>query len=1249
MRKSFLLAIIIAIAAFGWIMSGQLSDRDRPAQAETGDARKPSKAPRLTVRVRSIEPSRLERHITLNGRTEASRSVRLSAEIAGRIVEIGATEGAAIKKGAVIAHIATEDRKARLAESEALRKQRALEYQAARRLSKKGFRSSTKLAEAKAHLDAARARVEKMKIELTHTAIRATFDGVLDSRVVEVGTYLKAGDPVADVVDLDPILVVAYVSDREIGNVRLGGPGTATLVGGQTFDGKIRYIASVADESTRTFRIELEIANADNAIRDGVTSELRLPLPPTRAHRVSPAVLTLSDDGRIGVKVVNAQDRVEFVPVRILAKQAVGAVVERASRTGHPDHGRARIRQRRTARRPGLRDIGAHIVTPIDAALSRSRTVIATLVFVLIAGVSAYLNIPKESRPDINIPIIYVSMHHDGISPEDAERLLVRPMEAELKSIEGIKEIRSNAYQDGANVLLEFEAGFDADKALSDVREQVDIAKAELPDDTDEPKVNEVNLSLFPIIVVTLGGQVPERTLLRLGRDLEEKIEGIASVLDAKVGGDREERVEIIIDPLAIESYGLDAQEILVSVGRSNQLIAAGALDTGRGRFAIKVPGLFETVEDIMEMPLKVNGDAVIKVKDVAGVRRTFQDRETYARLDGQPAISLEVSKRTGENIIETIEAVRALVEDERRDWPPGIQVSYSQDESRHIRDMLKDLQNNVISAVLLVMIVVVAVLGYRTGLLVGVAIPGSFLTGILVLAVFGLTVNIVVLFSLILAVGMLVDGAIVVTEYADRKMTEGVDRGEAYGLAAKRMSWPIIASTTTTLAAFTPLLFWPGMVGEFMKFLPITLIATLTASLAMALIFVPTLGAHFGMPGGTDVASVRAVADGSSGNLDDAGGFTGAYVQLLRWLLRRPGKVILAAILILIGAWALYAVAGKGVEFFPDIEPDNTALQVFGRGNLSVEEKDSLVAEVERRVLDIQHEHGEFRHIYTLSGAQERRDDSPVDIIGVINLEFVDWNARRKADEILADIISRSEQLAGIKIETRKQEGGPPVGKPIHVLVTSRHPDLIGPTVAKIRKQLDGMSGLKDIEDGRPVPGIEWELTVDRAQAKKFEADVTLIGNVVKLVTNGLKVTDYRPNDSDDEIDIVVRYPIDYRTIDQLDQIRLQTKMGLVPLSNFVRRAPKAKTGELRRTDGRRSMTVKADLLPGVLADNKVREIQAWLGTAGIDPRVSITFKGEDEEQRKARSSLAGPSWLRCSSWRSSWSPSSTASIRRF
>ncbi|HEX6102478.1 MAG TPA: efflux RND transporter permease subunit, partial [Alphaproteobacteria bacterium] len=325
----------------------------------------------------------------------------------------------------------------------------------------------------------------------------------------------------------------------------------------------------------------------------------------------------------------------------------------------------------------------------IDAALSRSRLVVAALIFILLAGWIAWRDIPKESEPDVRIPIIFVRMTHEGISPEDAERLLVRPMEQELRSIEGIKEMRSTAYEGAAVVVLEFDAGFDSEKALTDVREKVDQASPELPQDSDEPTVHEVNISLFPVLAVTLSGDVPERTLLQLARNLRDRIESIPAILEAQIVGTRDEMVEIVIDPVKAESYGLSPEQAIELVNRSNQIIAAGALESGEGRFAIKVPGLLEEVEDIIDLPLVVEGDRVVTIGDVAEVRRNFKDRQNFARIDGKPAVVLEVSKRTGSNIIDTIAEVREVVEAERASWPEGVTIGFSQDESEDIRGML--------------------------------------------------------------------------------------------------------------------------------------------------------------------------------------------------------------------------------------------------------------------------------------------------------------------------------------------------------------------------------------------------------------------------------------------------------------------------------------------------------------------------------------------------------------------------------
>jgi multidrug efflux pump len=931
-------------------------------------------------------------------------------------------------------------------------------------------------------------------------------------------------------------------------------------------------------------------------------------------------------------------------------------------------------------------------VSIIGASLSHSRTVLGILAFILVAGAISYNTIPKESDPDINIPIIYVSMHHEGISPEDAERLLVRPMEQELRGIEGSKEMRSTAFEGGANVLLEFEAGFDSDTALSDVRDKVDLVRPDLPEDTDDPTVNEVNLSLFPVLVVTMAGDLPERSLLRIARNLQDRLEGIETVLEVNITGEREEVVEILIDPVMVESYGLEPEDLLTRIGASNRLVAAGALDTGSGRFAIKVPGLFQSAEDILNLPIVNSGDAIVRVRDVAEVRRSFKDPTTYARVGGNPALGLEVVKRTGENIIETIAAVQEIVEQERPYWPQGLTVGYSNDKSEDIRTMLTDLQNNVLSAILLVMIVVVGALGVRGGLLVGLAIPGSFLAGVMALSIMGLTVNVVVLFALILAVGMLVDGAIVVTEFADRKLAEGVPKQEAYGLAAKRMAWPIISSTATTLAAFLPLLFWPGVVGEFMKFLPITLIATLIASLAMALIFVPVLGANLAavvrlvMVGAVAVVGFRTFSglgmellgpdspmvsilgivggllgaglgfwlggvtgrllertegdpekakslSGPSGKSDSdidetmdpskVGGLTGVYVSVLSMSLRAPWLVLLLAIGTLVGTLALYQVKGHGVEFFPEIEPKLMIVNVHARGNLSVDEKDGLTRQVENRVLALGAETGEFKSVYVSSGNFPVRDDEAEDIIGKISIEFKEWELRRPASDIKADIRDRTADLAGIIVEVRQEESGPPVGKPVHIQLTARNTALLDEAVVQVREKLDSIDGLIEVEDSRPIPGIQWEYKLDRAQASKFGASIGVLGSFIELVTNGLKVSDYRPDDSDEEVDIVARFPEQYRSIDQLDRLRITTSSGQIPAGNFVTRTAQPNTGILRRVDGSRIGYVRADVAEGLLPDTIVNELREWFETRPLNDGVFVEFKGEDKEQQEAQDFL--------------------------
>jgi multidrug efflux pump len=839
----------------------------------------------------------------------------------------------------------------------------------------------------------------------------------------------------------------------------------------------------------------------------------------------------------------------------------------------------------------------------IAAALDRSRTSLLLLLFLIVGGLAAYVAIPKESNPDVSIPIIYVVVTLEGISPEDAERLLVRPLEQELRSLEGVKEMRSVASEGSASVTLEFDAGFNAKQALADVREKVDSARSKLPEEAEEPRVNEVNVALFPVLSIGLSGPISEPELVYVARQLKDNIEGIAEVLSVEIGGDREDLLEIVVDPQVLDSYGIDYNELFNLVTRNNRLVAAGSLDTGAGRMSMKVPGVIEDLQDVLSLPIKVVGDSVVTFGDVASIQRTFKDPTGFARINGQPAIVLEVSKRSGANIIATIEQVKVLMQQAQPLLPEGLQVSYIMDQSQQVKDMLSDLLNNVMTAIVLVLILVVASMGLRSALLVGLTIPGAFLSGILLIWSLGFTLNIVVLFSLILVAGMLVDGAIVVSELADRYLHQGQSPRQAWANAATRMAWPVIASTATTLVVFLPLLFWPGVVGQFMKYLPATVILCLLASLAMALVFLPVLGA---VTGGQPQPLPSQASRGGQ-----------AYRQLLGKLLRRPGLTLLGMLALIALIYAGYSRFNHGVEFFPEVEPESAQIWLRARGDLSVQEKDAVLQQVEKRMLGMP----EVKALYARSLAQPD-GQLGADVIGTLQFQFVDWHQRRPAKQILADMSRRSADIPGVVLEFRAQEEGPSSGKPVKLQISSLDRDQADLWVEQLRATMQRLGGFKDIEDDRALPGIEWRLQVDREAAARFGADVLSVGNAVQLVTNGLKVATYRPEDATDEVDIRVRLPGNWRSLDQLGRLTLNTPSGQVPLANFVSLQPAPKVGTLRRVDGTRTITLQAELADGARLDERLQALREAMGE--VPAGVQLKFAGEDADQREAANFLA-------------------------
>ncbi|HTT97224.1 MAG TPA: efflux RND transporter permease subunit [Rhizomicrobium sp.] len=860
----------------------------------------------------------------------------------------------------------------------------------------------------------------------------------------------------------------------------------------------------------------------------------------------------------------------------------------------------------------------------VDWAVNNTRVVIALILVVLVAGVYAFINIPKEAQPDIPIPYLIVQVTYPGISPEDSERLLVKPLETSLRSVEGLKTITARAYSGVGVVILEFDVNFKKEKALNDVRAKVDETRSLLPADADPPTVEEINTALQPVISAALYGDVPERTLLKLARDLKDDMKVIPTVLDVDIDGERKEMLEILIDPAKLESFGISQQEMFNAVSNNNRLIAAGLIDTGHGSFAVKVPGVIETANDLLTLPIRSTPNSTITLGDVAQVHRTFYDPTTYARVNGQPTISLDVTKRIGANIIANNAAVKAAVEKAQKTWPPGVHVTYLFDESTDIHDMLNSLSDSIILAIVLVMIIIVAALGVRAGLLVGVAIPTSFLMAFMVLNGLGMSLNEMIMFGMLLAVGILVDGAIIVVEYADRKMTEGFPPKEAFAQAATRMFWPVVSATATMIGAFLPMLLWPGIPGKFMSYFPITLIIVLSASMVVALIFLPVLGGFFGKAPPHDEAHEKAIEASETGDWREIPGITGWYAHLAEKLTRHPGRVIWGALGVVAAVITLFYFFNKGTIFFADQDPGYARIYVSARGNLSANEKRDIVMNVSRIAQTVPG----IRAVYATSGGQgnsmNNQGGEPVDNIGHVSLEMKDYRLRKSSKEIEEEIRKKTANIPGVNIEIREPGNGPSSGKDIMIDVSSDDYLALAQVTTAIREHMDKMKTLRDVEDTRPLPGIEWDLDINREMASRFGANAQSIGTAVELVTNGIMVGKYRPDDSQDEVDIRVRYPKESRGISALDNLRVAANDGtMVPISNFVTRKPAQQVNSIERVDGHRVYHVRANVKLGVNANAETSKIQSWIEAQNFSHDVRVSFKGGAEEQNESGSFL--------------------------
>lgn len=858
----------------------------------------------------------------------------------------------------------------------------------------------------------------------------------------------------------------------------------------------------------------------------------------------------------------------------------------------------------------------------IDGAIKRRKVVLAVTLIASLFGFMAYMSMPRESDPNIDFPFLSVVVPYPGVSPEDAERLLVRPLETELQTIDGIKEMNSVARQGMAIVNLEFEPDFDKDKALAEVRAKVDLARGEFPPDAEEPIIEEASTAADPVIGIVLSGAAPERTLFQISRELQDRLEGTPGVLEVYLNGGREEVLEVTIDPVRMEAANVTTGELAQLIARNNQLVPAGNLESGTGKFAVKVPGVVEKPEDILSLPIKRNGDRLITVADIGDVRRTFKEATYISRFNGQPAFSVEVAKRSGANILDTVAQVRKVVAEEQKRWPETVKVSYIFDQSDFIGRTLVVLESGLLIATILVMLIIVATLGIRQGLMVGAAIPACFMIAFLMLNATGNTLNQMVMFGLVLAVGILVDGGIVVVEYADRKMAEGMDKEAAFAAAGKRMFWPVLNGTLTTLCAFVPFLFWNSIAGKFMSFLPLTLFYVLGASIFIALIFTPALGSIFGRKAAVDEAHLAEIEKSERGDPREMTGFMGRYARAVDALGKRPFLTLGVTLVIIVGVVIAFANAKKPTEFFLQQDPEYVAVYVKARGNLSPQAQDSLVAQVEQRLQGIRGVNSIFVRSGTTSPGGGP-NSPPNDTIGRINVDFVDYEERLELGLIGKDIANeirrRVTNIPGIEVEVREPQGGPPVGKDVQVELRGQDPAALNKAADLVMAKMASDRQLHELEDNRTSPGIEWNMTVDREAAGRYGVDVLTVGQAIQFVTGGVLVGRFRPDDADDELDIRVRFPPENRNVAAFDTLKVPTQFGPVPASYFIKLAPAQQVTTIQRRDAQRLVVIQANTVEGVATNAKIAELRPWLEKAPIPPSVRWKFTGADEEGQEA------------------------------
>ena len=839
----------------------------------------------------------------------------------------------------------------------------------------------------------------------------------------------------------------------------------------------------------------------------------------------------------------------------------------------------------------------------VDFALSKAKTTMMIALMVVIAGSYARQEIPIAASPNVQLPFISVSVFLDGASPGDTSRLIARPLENRLKTITGVKNIRSTSSLSFARIFLEFEVGFDMDQALVDIKQGVEETKYELPREAEDPQIAEYSEASFPVMNISIVGSSSIRQKVFYAKELKDKVEAREEILQARLSGAPEEVLEGVINKSKMESYEVTLSDIYYSVSNNNLIIPGGTQDTGKGSFNIEVPSIIETAQDVYSIPIKVTKDAIVTLGDITDVKRTFKDFTSYARVNGEDAVTLELSLRESANAINASNAIRDILKDFKKTLPENLRIVVTDDDTIYANLMVKELNGNIIAAVVLIMVLIIASMGIRVSMLVGLSIPFCFLLTYLSLYMLGFEVNFLVMMGLLLGMGMLIDGAIVITEYADKKIAEGLSRSEGYKLASKRMFYPILASTGTTMAAFIPVIFWPGFTGQFMRYLPIAVFIVLLASLLYSLIMIPVLGTYLGQ---------RESALNKNDERESIfKKLTELYGRRIEKFVKNPVETCIGVISILFIIVMSYSYFGKGTVYFALVDPVKANITIKARGNYSALETKEIIVQIEERFLNTEG----VGSVYLRAGTEWW--NAGADKVGGGFVEVAPPTERSITGlEVMSLLKSSTNDLPGIFVEVAPDLGGPSFDNPIELSIYGNTEKDVNKAVDIVEKYMrKDMKGLINIFSSKSYPSVEWSVEVDKQKAAQLGVNVGDVGALVQMLTNGFKVGEYRPDDAKDEVEIRARFPQSDRTITGIRNLNVTTTKGLVPVSSFIKVVPKENRQTVNRKNGKFFQEVGAGTLDESEVSNKVAELDNWLKDANLGQGVTYEFSGMAEE----------------------------------